>query len=96
MKKLLPGMMIGLLWAGPNWAGDDFCAAHGRMAEKLAAARVKGVSKADAQAAVLQPHLPPHVRELLASTVDLAYASTQAPDEVAAQAEALCRAIFPH
>ncbi|MBK8750250.1 MAG: hypothetical protein IPL99_00750 [Candidatus Competibacteraceae bacterium] len=85
----------GLLWAGSVWAGEDFCAAHGRMAGKLAAARIAGVSEADALSTVMQARVSPPIRDLLVSTVNLAYASDRPPATVAAQAEVLCRTVTP-
>ena len=91
MRRYLFIGWLGLLWAGSAWPAEDFCAAHGRMAGKLAAARVAGLPEAQARAAVVRPDLPPHIRDLVASTVDLAYADQQSPDAITTIAEALCR-----
>lgn len=86
-------MIIGLLWAGPNWAGGDFCAADARMIRAVATARANGATEATVRAALLTPQTPENVRALVEANITLVYASADAPEVQAAKAEAVCRTV---
>lgn len=88
-------MVVGLFWAGPNWAGEAFCVAHGRMVQALAEARADGVAETAVRAALLTPQTSEAVRILLEANIRLVYASTEAPAALAAKAEAVCRTVTP-
>lgn len=87
--------MIGLLWTGPLWAGEDFCVAHGKMVRTLAETRAKGATEAEVRAAILTPQTPEAVRILLDSNIRLVYASAESPEALAAKAETACRTVTP-
>ncbi len=42
MRRYQWVMVVGLFWAGPNWAGEAFCVTHGKMVRALADAWVHG------------------------------------------------------
>jgi len=87
------GVIIGLLWTGPSWAGGDFCVAHGRMVGAVAKARAAGATEAAIRAALLTPQTPEVVRGLVDTNITRVYASADAPEIQAAKAEAVCRTV---
>lgn len=86
---------MGLLWTGPNWAGEAFCVTHGRMVRALAEARADGVAETAVRAALLTPQTSEAIRILLEANIRLVYASAEAPAALAAKAEAVCRTVTP-
>ncbi len=87
-------LLIGLVWAS-SAGGAEVCATHGRMTRAIAEVRAAGTSEAEARATLIPTQAPPAIRTLLESTLALVYASNQPPEALAAQAEALCRQVFP-